>query len=273
MTKPWDLHEATIKKLYAEKTLSQVRKIMIEKYNFKASTRAYRGRLDKWGVRKYNCRRRSDCGSVSAGSPEGSTSGSDTASPILSQPNVERSRNPASYPTSRQTRDGESGMSNMLGRSYSTMEMDTHRTDTEQYAMKYGLTKGTGAKFTSYNRNRTLASPTHEIQYAWNLPPTQPASPPTMFGHPDIVGASGPLYAYPPVSPTSSTYPSAPYEPGQAAHDRRESYSLIPPRQYSTIHNGPAYSPAQDYGHRHPIAGIHSFDTIREQINKHSPKG
>jgi hypothetical protein len=37
MTKPWDLHEATIKKLYAENTLAVVRKIMIEEHNFKAS--------------------------------------------------------------------------------------------------------------------------------------------------------------------------------------------------------------------------------------------
>lgn len=37
MTKPWDLHEATIKKLYAENTLAVVRKTMIDRYNFKAS--------------------------------------------------------------------------------------------------------------------------------------------------------------------------------------------------------------------------------------------
>lgn len=37
MTKPWELHEATIKKLYAENTLAVVRKTMIDKYNFKAS--------------------------------------------------------------------------------------------------------------------------------------------------------------------------------------------------------------------------------------------
>ncbi|KAI1079924.1 hypothetical protein F5B20DRAFT_143773 [Whalleya microplaca] len=60
MTKQWDLHEATIKALYAEHTLSIVRKIMIEKYGFRASTRAYRGRLIRWGVRKYNCKKRQD---------------------------------------------------------------------------------------------------------------------------------------------------------------------------------------------------------------------
>ncbi|KAI1827244.1 hypothetical protein F4861DRAFT_398773 [Xylaria intraflava] len=79
MTKSWDLHEATIKRLYAENTLAAVRVIMIDKYNFKASrTRAYRGRLIKWGVRKYN-RRRSDCGSSSCGSLDGSIGSSDFA--------------------------------------------------------------------------------------------------------------------------------------------------------------------------------------------------
>ncbi|KAI0459083.1 hypothetical protein F5B21DRAFT_457118 [Xylaria acuta] len=256
MTKPWDLHEATIKKLYAEKTLSEVRKIMIEKYNFKASTRAYRGRLDKWGVRKYNCRRRSDGGSISAGSPEGSMSGSDIASPTLSQPSVERSRDSASYPTGRQTRDSESGVSNLLGHSYNTMEMDPHRTDTEHYS-----------------RNRTLVSPTQEIQYGWNLQPAQPASPPAVYGRSNIVGTSGPLYGYASLSPTSSTYPSAAYGSDRTVRDNtRANYPPMPTRQYSTVHNGPAYSPVRDYGHGHSIAGTGSFDTIREQTNRHSPK-
>ncbi|KAI1088265.1 hypothetical protein F5B19DRAFT_472085 [Rostrohypoxylon terebratum] len=58
MTKQWDMHEATIKQLYAENTLAVVRQIMIDRYGFKASVRAYRGRLIRWGVRKYNCRKR-----------------------------------------------------------------------------------------------------------------------------------------------------------------------------------------------------------------------
>ncbi|KAI8944535.1 hypothetical protein F4801DRAFT_585329 [Xylaria longipes] len=251
MTKPWDAHEATIKELYAEKTLSQVRKIMIEKYNFKASTRAYRGRLDKWGVRKYNCRRRSDGGSTSAGSPEGSVSGSDiTASPTLSQHSVERSRDPASYPAGQQTRDSDHGMPHVLGRSYSTMEMDAHRTDTE-------------------HRNRTLVPPTQEIQYGWNLQPAQPASPPTIFGPPDMASTSGHLYGYQPLSPTSSTYPSH-YESDQTARDRRENYPQMPTRQYSTIPSGSTYPPVRGYGHGHSIAGIRSFDTTREHNHEHS---
>lgn len=161
-------------------------------------------------------------------------------------------------------------MPNLLGRPYSTTGMDTHRTDTEQYAMNYGLAKGTRAEFTSYSRNRTLMSPTQDIQYGWNLSPTQPTSPPTIYGHADI--PSGPLYGYPPLSPTSNTYPPGIYESDQTARDRRESYPVMPTRQYSTMHNGPAYPPARDYGHGHSIGGIGSFDTIRNQINKHSSK-
>ncbi|KAK6956545.1 hypothetical protein Daesc_001823 [Daldinia eschscholtzii] len=86
MTKPWEAHEATIKDLYANNTLSVVRQIMIEQYGFKASVRAYRGRLIRWDVRKYNCRKRGSPGiSHSSGTDEGSsfTSGSDTSSPVL----------------------------------------------------------------------------------------------------------------------------------------------------------------------------------------------
>lgn len=37
MTKQWDMHEATIKQLYAENTLAVVRQMMIDRYGFKAS--------------------------------------------------------------------------------------------------------------------------------------------------------------------------------------------------------------------------------------------
>ncbi|KAI0104565.1 hypothetical protein F4814DRAFT_93026 [Daldinia grandis] len=86
MTKQWDVYEAIIKDLYADNTLSVVRQIMIDQYRFEASVRAYRGRLIRWGVRKYNCRKRvSPSASNSGSADEGSsfTSGSDTASPIM----------------------------------------------------------------------------------------------------------------------------------------------------------------------------------------------
>ncbi|GAW21208.1 hypothetical protein ANO14919_107260 [Xylariales sp. No.14919] len=74
MTKPWDLHKATIKTLYAEHTLAEVRAIMMDKHNFKASTRAYRGRLIQWGVRKYTSRKHGDAASVSGASRDGGAS-------------------------------------------------------------------------------------------------------------------------------------------------------------------------------------------------------
>ncbi|KAI8958733.1 hypothetical protein F5Y11DRAFT_28811 [Daldinia sp. FL1419] len=85
MTKPWEVYEAIIKDLYADNTLSVVQKIMIERYGFRASVRAYRGRLIRWGIRKYNCRKRASP-SVSNSSADGGasfSSGSDAASPIM----------------------------------------------------------------------------------------------------------------------------------------------------------------------------------------------
>ncbi|KAI0378967.1 hypothetical protein F5Y04DRAFT_290690 [Hypomontagnella monticulosa] len=84
MTKQWDVYEATIKELYAENTLAVVRQIMIDQYGFKASVRAYRGRLIRWGIRKYNCRKRaSSSASGSGGSIGDFSSGSEAASPTL----------------------------------------------------------------------------------------------------------------------------------------------------------------------------------------------
>ncbi|KAI0477418.1 hypothetical protein GGR56DRAFT_673804 [Xylariaceae sp. FL0804] len=71
MTKQWDLYEDEIKGLYAGNKLADVRQIMIKQHGFHASIRAYRGQLDKWGVRKYKCkgrddRRGSSCGDSSS---------------------------------------------------------------------------------------------------------------------------------------------------------------------------------------------------------------
>ncbi|KAI3330023.1 hypothetical protein F4824DRAFT_355461 [Ustulina deusta] len=249
MTKPWELHEATIKKLYAENTLAVVRKTMIDKYNFKASTRAYRGRLIKWGVRKYNCRRRSDCASISAGSPDSSMSGSETGSPILSQPTVETSQDFAGYSASGYMRDSQPRMSNQLGNSYDTTNMETPRAYTE--------------------RNRTLVSPTQEV-HGWHGSPTQPVSPPTSFAHATTVVASGSLYGYQPLSPAQSTYSPVAYESEQTICDRQQSYPLMPTRQYGTSHGDPTYFPMRDYGHGHRSAGIDSFGSTGDQVTRHN---
>ncbi|KAK3316165.1 Clr5 domain-containing protein [Apodospora peruviana] len=60
MTKAWDEHRGKIVGFYKEqnKPLHEVQRIMEKEYRFTASTRAYRSRFDKWGIRKYSCRKR-----------------------------------------------------------------------------------------------------------------------------------------------------------------------------------------------------------------------
>ncbi|RYP10044.1 hypothetical protein DL764_000902 [Monosporascus ibericus] len=97
MTKQWEQYEEIIRALYADTTLSNVRQIMIDQHGFKASVRAYRGRLDRWGVRKYNRRDRND--SVSSGdSREDDTS----YIPVADTPAQSlRTREPGSAPARR----------------------------------------------------------------------------------------------------------------------------------------------------------------------------
>ncbi|KAK0707564.1 Clr5 domain-containing protein [Lasiosphaeris hirsuta] len=66
MTKAWDDHREVIIGLYKEQNrpLHEVQRIMEERHNFRASTRAYRSRLDKWTVHKYSCRRRRNTGTA-----------------------------------------------------------------------------------------------------------------------------------------------------------------------------------------------------------------
>ncbi|KAI0425911.1 hypothetical protein F5Y09DRAFT_320541 [Xylaria sp. FL1042] len=256
MTKPWDLHEDTIKKLYAENTLAVVRKTMMERYNFKASVRAYRGRLIKWGVRKYNCRRRDDCGSISTGSQDGSSSsGSDTASPTLSQTSVDTSSEFSGYSTSGHIRDNPPSMSNRLRQSYDTTNMETP-----------------GAYPESYGTNRVIMSPPQEV-HGWQSSPTQSASPPANYGHGNATAGSAPVY-YQPLSPAPSTYSSLAYESDQVNCDRRQSYPLTHARQYSASHGDSAYFPIRgDYGHEHRSAGIGSFNSRCDQVARHNSTG
>ncbi|KAL2881899.1 hypothetical protein SGCOL_002635 [Colletotrichum sp. CLE4] len=60
MTKAWKEHRDVIARLYIKenRTLDEVREIMQQKYNFKASTRSYRQHFDQWDLSKYNCKKR-----------------------------------------------------------------------------------------------------------------------------------------------------------------------------------------------------------------------
>ncbi|KAK4134915.1 hypothetical protein BT67DRAFT_345794, partial [Trichocladium antarcticum] len=60
MTKPWDKYRGIIVDEYKDQNrpLHEVQRIMRERYGFKASTRAYRSRFDRWGIHKYSRRRR-----------------------------------------------------------------------------------------------------------------------------------------------------------------------------------------------------------------------
>ncbi|KAF2126269.1 ankyrin [Dothidotthia symphoricarpi CBS 119687] len=55
MTKDWDIVQAEIKELSfnQKKPLEEVKELMENKYNFKASTRAYRMKLKEWGLRRH----------------------------------------------------------------------------------------------------------------------------------------------------------------------------------------------------------------------------
>ncbi len=197
-------------------------------------------------------------------------SGSETGSPILSQPTVETSQDFAGYSASGYMRDSQPRMSNQLGNSYDTTNMETPRAYTERYAMKYSLSKTkTRADYPSYGRNRTLVSPTQEV-HGWHGSPTQPVSPPTSFAHATTVVASGSLYGYQPLSPAQSTYSPVAYESEQTICDRQQSYPLMPTRQYGTSHGDPTYFPMRDYGHGHRSAGIDSFGSTGDQVTRHN---
>ncbi|KAL1841659.1 hypothetical protein VTJ49DRAFT_6765 [Mycothermus thermophilus] len=60
MTKQWDKYREIIVAEYKHlnKPLREVQRVMSQRYGFRASTRAYRSRFDRWGIHKYSRRRR-----------------------------------------------------------------------------------------------------------------------------------------------------------------------------------------------------------------------
>ncbi|KAK8015045.1 hypothetical protein PG990_008341 [Apiospora arundinis] len=91
MTKNWDDYKDTILALYEHQTLATVMEVMKRDYNFVASTRAYRQKLDKWGKRKYKKRKgksdNSPEGSDAESFGEGAGSSSGPTSPVVSTRN------------------------------------------------------------------------------------------------------------------------------------------------------------------------------------------
>ncbi|KAH6843083.1 Clr5 domain-containing protein [Chaetomium sp. MPI-CAGE-AT-0009] len=59
MTKQWDKYREVITAEYKDqnKPLHEVQRFMAQKYGFRASTRAYRSRFDRWRIHKYSRRR------------------------------------------------------------------------------------------------------------------------------------------------------------------------------------------------------------------------
>ncbi|KXX83476.1 hypothetical protein MMYC01_200018 [Madurella mycetomatis] len=59
MTKQWEKYREVIIAEYKgqNKPLHEVQRIMRERYGFKASTRAYRSRFDRWQIHKYSRRK------------------------------------------------------------------------------------------------------------------------------------------------------------------------------------------------------------------------
>ncbi|KAI1760042.1 hypothetical protein GGR53DRAFT_511281 [Hypoxylon sp. FL1150] len=176
MTKQWDTYEATIKSLYAENTLSVVRQIMIDKYGFRASTRAYRGRLIRWGVRKYNCRRVSDRGSSpTCSANDGAfSSESDSTSPILTSRGGGDIVLPATdHDTAhhllqidvgrRASNDGHLAMPDRNNQQYGTGIGGHHQIQVYSTDDSYG------------NKAKAVLSPPHSssgVQYEWNAAPS-----------------------------------------------------------------------------------------------------
>ncbi|KAL2256857.1 hypothetical protein VTK26DRAFT_1022 [Humicola hyalothermophila] len=97
MTKQWDKYREVIIAEYKDQNrpLHEVRRMMMEKYGFRASIRAYRSRFDRWGIHKYSRRRRMRSPSIN----NGDSAGDETVRlSRQASPDVEDGSSPAASP-------------------------------------------------------------------------------------------------------------------------------------------------------------------------------
>ncbi|KAK4252470.1 hypothetical protein C7999DRAFT_36969 [Corynascus novoguineensis] len=97
MTKQWDKYREVIIAEYKDhnKPLHEVQRFMMQKHGFRASTRAYRSRFDKWGIHKYSRRRRASSASPSR---RNSTACSDMQRSPRQTPDIDDSSSQAATP-------------------------------------------------------------------------------------------------------------------------------------------------------------------------------
>ncbi|KXJ96768.1 Clr5 domain-domain-containing protein [Microdochium bolleyi] len=213
MTKSWDTYRSIIIDLYSDRTLAEVRQIMQRDYGFEASTRAYRGRLIKWGVRKYNTRRPD--GSVSGDEDgDGGSSLSDTESPSPARQQRDRGQARQSrqdhplphYPTDRQRRGrGDSQATTPYTHSGTTRHSHVHD-DSGSLQPSYLDTSG----YPQVSRS----SSDHGYS-VWNAPDHSPFSP----SHSQAPPYSTPFYSdghSPVYSPHDGSYYDPHHSPASA---------------------------------------------------------
>ncbi|KAI1504705.1 hypothetical protein F5X99DRAFT_347533 [Biscogniauxia marginata] len=265
MTKPWEMHETTIKRLYSENKLADVRRIMSEEYNFIASTRAYRGRLKRWGTHKYNCKRRNERASSAASSRDICWGSSDATSSMMAPYSMASTYNVASGYTEAR-RIGDSSQMETLDR----VGQQCVPTDSS-----YGLS------YDESSRNKVMLSPPNsDVSFSWSVPITHTSTSSDGFGH---AGAStSPTYfectpLTPPPNAQSSTvsYPTE-HHPHTSVNQDLGFYQSQN-RHNSIGHVEIPYIAVRDYGFEHgsgPGSGLpdDSIDgDLDTQEVKHNP--
>ncbi|KAK3941664.1 Clr5 domain-containing protein [Diplogelasinospora grovesii] len=171
MTKQWNDYRDVIVGLYKmeSKPLHEVRRIMEDEYNFKASIRAYRSRFIRWGIYKYACRKRKDSiASVSdrtASSSLTSTFSRDTGGelPSQSQSNVSFPRSRSSTPSSslHSISRHDSNVSSQ-GSTFGEIAFSRRRASVAERSPAMPMPKRLEPRRHShYNQKNTMTSPPH----------------------------------------------------------------------------------------------------------------
>ncbi|KAI0601991.1 hypothetical protein F4775DRAFT_295056 [Biscogniauxia sp. FL1348] len=237
MTKPWEMHENTIKRLYSEHKLADVRKIMSEKYNFTASTRAYRGRLKRWGTHKYNCKRRNKRALSCASSNDMYWTSSDTTSSMMAQYSI-----PSTYDVTPMY-TGTRRVSDNRG--VETIDEVSHQC---------APTNGSYHRFYNESKEKIILSPPQsDVSYTWNVSMAHPTASSDTFSHSRPPSSSTYFGCTPSTSPLNTHPATAQFTPDHqmSAHRALTYYQPQSRHNSGTDHGEVSYTPMRDYNYDH----------------------
>ncbi|KAI1631224.1 hypothetical protein F4809DRAFT_633362 [Biscogniauxia mediterranea] len=215
---------------------------MSEEYNFTASTRAYRGRLKRWGTHKYNCKRRNKRAFSCASSNDIYWANSDTTSSMMAQ---------YSMPSTYDVTPAYTGTRHVSDNS----EMET----VDEVNHQGAPTHSSYDQFYKESKEKAILSPPQsDVPYTWSVPMAHPSASSDNFSHAQPAGSSTYFGCTPLTPPLITLSSTAQYttDHQMSAHRALTYYQPQNRHNSGTDHGEVPYTSMRNYNYEHEPGSV-----------------